>query len=173
MRTTVKYYLILFCAGLLSLMGTVPATAYDTAPRISDREIIESLAELKQGDKNLNRRIDDMNRSLNQRFDAIGKRFDAIDKRFDVMNQSLNQRFDVIDKRFDEMAQSSNKKFDAIDKRFDEMTQNFNQRFEEMHAMILTLFTSVMALVIAMIGYMIWDRKTAQQAFRHHLEQLG
>ena len=149
MRTTVRYkYLILFCAVLLSLMGTVPATAYDTAPRISDREIIESLAELKQGYKNLNRRIDDM-------------------------NQSLNQRFDAIDKRFDEMTQSSNKKFDTIDKRFDEMTQNFNQRFEEMHAMILTLFTSVMALVIAMIGYMIWDRKTAQQPFKHQLQQLG
>ena len=160
MRTTLKYkYLILFCAGVLSLMGIVPATAYDTAPRISDREIIESLAELKQGYKNLNLRIDDMNQSLNQRFDAI-------DKRFDDMNQSLNQRFDVIDKRFDEMTQSSNKKFD-------EMTQNFNQRFEEMHAMILTLFTSVMALVIAMIGYMIWDRKTAQQPFKHQLEQLG
>ena len=28
-----------------------------------------------------------------------------------------------------------------------------------------SLFTSVMALVIAMIGYMIWDRKTAQQPF--------
>ena len=41
MKTTVKYkYLILFCAGLLCLLGTIPAAAYDTAPRISDREIL-------------------------------------------------------------------------------------------------------------------------------------
>ena len=63
------------------------------------------------------------------------------------------------------MTQSTNKKFD-------EMTQNFNQRFKEMHSMILTLFTSVMALVIAMIGYMIWDRKTAQKPFKHQLDHL-
>ena len=132
--------MILFCGGLLWIIGTAPAVAYDTAPRISDREIIESLTELKQGHKSLNQRIDDM-------------------------NQSINQRFDAIDKRFDEMTQSSNKKFD-------EMTQNFNQRFKEMHSMILTLFTSVMALVIAMIGYMIWDRKTAQKPFKHQLDHL-
>ncbi len=110
-------------------MGTMPAMAYDTAPRISDREIIESLAELKQGQK-----------SLNQRFDSLDKRFESIDKRF----ESIDKRFESIDKRF-----------------------------EEMHNLILTLFASVMALVVAMIGYMIWDRKSAQQPFRnqlHHLE---
>ena len=131
---------ILSTVCLLYFLGSVPAMAYDTAPRISDREIIESLTELKQGHKNLHQRIDDM-------------------------NQSLNQRFDSIDKRFDEMAQSTNKKFD-------EMTQNFNQRFEAMHSMILNLFTSVMALVIAMIGYMIWDRKTAQQPFKQQIDRL-
>ena len=42
-----------------------------------------------------------------------------------------------------------------------------------MHSMILTLFTSLMmVLVIAMIGYMIWDRKTAQQPFKHQLDHL-
>ena len=123
MAEKIKYnILILLSVFLLFFGGTMPAMAYDTAPRISDREIIESLAELKQGQK-----------SLNQRFDSLDKRFESIDKRFE-----------------------------SIDK-----------RFEEMHNLILTLFASVMALVVAMIGYMIWDRKTAQQPFRdqlHHLE---
>lgn len=118
-----KYKIIIFLGiFLLYFGGTMPAMAYDTAPRISDREIIESLAELKQGQK-----------SLNQRFDSLDQRFESIDKRFE-----------------------------SIDK-----------RFEEMHNLILTLFASVMALVVAMIGYMIWDRKTAQQPFSnqlHHLE---
>ena len=78
---------ILSTVCLLCFLGTVPAMAYDTAPRISDREIIESLTELKQGHKHLHQRIDDMNQSLNQRFDSI-------DKRFDEMTQNFNQRFE-------------------------------------------------------------------------------
>ena len=34
--------------------------AFDVAPRLTDREIIESLAELKTGQEGLNNRIDDM-----------------------------------------------------------------------------------------------------------------
>ena len=78
---------ILSTVCLLFFLGTVPAMAYDTAPRISDREIIESLTELKQGHKNLHQRIDHMNQSLNQRFDSM-------DKRFDEMTQNFNQRFE-------------------------------------------------------------------------------
>lgn len=140
--------LIILCGLLLLCLGSVPAVAYDTAPRISDREIIESLAELKQGYKSLNQRLDDMNKSVNRRFDAL-------DQRLDEMTRST-------DKKFDEMTRSTNQKFD-------EMNANFNQRFEQMHSMILALFSSVMALVIAMIGYMIWDRKTSQQPFRRRL----
>ncbi|MBW2739546.1 MAG: hypothetical protein JRE64_12015 [Deltaproteobacteria bacterium] len=105
------------------------AYAYETAPRISDREIIESLVELKQGQKNMNQRFEDMN------------------QRFDNMNQSFNQRFE-------------------------NMNQSFNQRFEGMQNLMLALFGSAMAFVLGMLGYIIWDRKTAQQPFKRKLYNL-
>ena len=103
--------------------------AYETAPGISDREIIESLVELKQGQKNINQRFEDMN------------------QRFEDMNQSFNQRFE-------------------------DMNQSFNQRFESMQNLMLALFGSAMAFVLGMLGYIIWDRKTAQQPLKRRLYNL-
>jgi len=56
------------------------AMAVDTAPRISDMEIITQLTELKAGQTALNQRFEDQIKSINQRFEAVDKRFDAVDK---------------------------------------------------------------------------------------------
>ena len=72
---------MLICSALL-----MPNTdAVETAPRITDREIIESLAELKQGQVNLNRRMDDFNR----RFESIDNRFESIENRFDSLQNLI------------------------------------------------------------------------------------
>jgi len=63
---------ILTCfIGVLLAFYALPSAAVETAPRITDREIIESLAELRAGQK-----------VLEQRFDAVDQRFDAVDQRF-------------------------------------------------------------------------------------------
>jgi len=66
--------IVIFCMVLL--FSAAVSHAIEKAERISDREIIESLAELKAGQK------------------AIEERFEAVDKRFDDMNNSINRRFD-------------------------------------------------------------------------------
>ena len=49
-----------------------------TAPRISDREIVERLTRLEEGQKALNQRIDDLRNGMNSRFDEMNKRFDML-----------------------------------------------------------------------------------------------
>jgi hypothetical protein len=71
--------------------------AVDVAPRISDREIVERLARLEEGQKILEKRIDDLRSEMNGRFDAINGRFDATNGRFDA----INGRFDAINGRFE------------------------------------------------------------------------
>jgi hypothetical protein len=71
---------------VLSVFSTpIFAKAVDVAPRISDREIIESLATLKQGQADLTRsidkRFDDLNRSIDKRFEGVDKRFDSVNQR--------------------------------------------------------------------------------------------
>ncbi len=50
---------------------------------LSDREIVERLTKLEEGQKH------------------IDKRFDGVDKRFDDLRSEMNSRFQAIDKRFD------------------------------------------------------------------------
>ncbi len=71
----------------------------EVSPRISDREIVERLTRLEEGQKALEKRIDDLNRRIDDlrsemlsRFEAVDKRFEAVDKRFD----SMEKRFDIL-----------------------------------------------------------------------------
>jgi len=59
--------------------------AVEKAPRISDREIVERLTSLDEGQKNIESRFDDVNR-----------RFDDINSRIDDLRSEMNSRFDTI-----------------------------------------------------------------------------
>lgn len=76
--------LLVFC------LYSLPAFPVDVAPRISDREIIESLAELKAGQKALEERMD-------QRFTTMQQQMDL---RFTTMQEQIDQRFAAVDQRF-------------------------------------------------------------------------
>ncbi|MDQ6963813.1 MAG: hypothetical protein Q9M13_02710 [Mariprofundales bacterium] len=60
----------------LFLLPLAQAVAVEVAPRISDREIIEALADIKAGQQ------------------AINQRFEAVDQRFDDLDQKLSGRID-------------------------------------------------------------------------------
>ncbi len=65
------------------------ALAVERAPRITDREIVERLTRLEEGQKALNKRIDDVN-----------KRFDDVNKRIDDLRAEMNGRFDTLQRMF-------------------------------------------------------------------------
>ncbi len=91
---------------LLSIMLALPAAAVDVAPRISDREIIESLAEIKAGQKALedkmNIRFTAMQEQMDTRFTAMQEQMDT---RFTAMQKQMDQRFASIDQRFEFLQQ--------------------------------------------------------------------
>jgi hypothetical protein len=78
-----------FLTILSALSVLTPVYAVEVAPRISDREIIESLAELKAGQQAINKRIDDLQVSTNRRFDDMNRRFDDMNRRFDTLQWML------------------------------------------------------------------------------------
>ena len=106
----------------------VSAQAVDVAPRISDREIIESLASLKQGQADSERSID--------------KRFDAVDKRFDDLNRNIDKRFDSV-----------------------------NQRITDLQTTILGFSGAMFTLIIAIFGYIAWDRRTVMKPVQERLDK--
>jgi len=80
----------LFLLAIMLFVFPMASYAVEVAPRILDREIIESLAELKAGQVNLNKRLDDLNRSIDKRFEQVDKRFEQIDKRFEDVNRRID-----------------------------------------------------------------------------------
>jgi hypothetical protein len=62
----------------LLLASQVLVLAAEVAPRITDREIVERLARLEEGQKAFNKRFDDLRSEMNGRFEAINGRFDTL-----------------------------------------------------------------------------------------------
>ena len=60
--------------------------AVERTPRISDREIVERLTKLEEGQKNLERRIDNLDKGLNNRIDDLRS---EMNRRFDTMQWML------------------------------------------------------------------------------------
>jgi len=70
---------------LFLLIPKSVALSVEVAPRITDREIVERLARLEEGQKRLdegqkalNKRIDDLRSEMNGRFNSINGRFDTL-----------------------------------------------------------------------------------------------
>ncbi len=93
--------------GLLLVVVAPSVIAVDVAPRISDREIIESLAELKAGQRALEAKMD--------------QRFEAVDQRFNFLEN---------------------------------------------------LLMVIIAGIFGLIGYIVWDRKTALRPVEERLIKL-
>jgi chromosome segregation ATPase len=138
-------------------------------------ENVQRLARLEEGQKAIiarfeavDKRFDSLIREMNQRFEAVDKRFEAVDKRF----EAVDKRFEAVDKQFESLIREMNQRFEALNKRID-LIENHVSRLDN-------YFLTILAAIIGLIAYTIWDRKTAfdavykkiEQLFQDHIEQL-
>jgi hypothetical protein len=91
----IGFSLLWLVSGLLS-----SAAAVEVAPRISDREIIESLAELKAGQKALQQQIEDLKHSTNDLKQSTQQQINDLkqstQQQINDLRQDMNQRFNDI-----------------------------------------------------------------------------
>lgn len=88
---------ILILGSLLVLLS-LPSQSFsvDVAPRITDREIVERLTRLEEGQKALAQRLDDTNRRMEEGFKTLNQRIDDTNRRIDELKQDLGQRIDEL-----------------------------------------------------------------------------
>jgi hypothetical protein len=84
----------------------------------------------------------------------------VMDQRFESVGQARDQRFESVDQRFDAVDQ----RFDAVDQRF----SSLEKRFDFFQNLMLVLIAGVFGL----IGYIVWDRKTALRPVEERLINL-
>ncbi len=152
------------CILVFTLLSATAAFAIETAPRISDREIIEGLADLRATQKvilqqfeDIDRRFEDMGKGIEDRFDGVNKRFELVDKRF----EQIDKRFEQIDKRFEQV----DKRFEQVDKRFEQV----DKRLDDMSATNRMFFGFVMSTLLALFGYIVWDRRTLMKPLEERI----
>ena len=71
------------------IISASPLFAIETAPRISDREIVERLTRLEEGQKTIEMRFDDVNR----RIDDLRSEMNG---RFNDLRSEMNSRFNTL-----------------------------------------------------------------------------
>jgi len=133
----------LFVGLLTCYLFPPPAFSVETAPRITDREIIERLTRLEEGQKTVVQRIDDTNR------------------RIDELNKALSQRID-----------DTNRRIDDTNRRIDELRQDIGQRLEELRQTLLWGPGVTFAGMFALIGFVIWDRRSTLAPTVRQMEGL-
>ena len=88
MRSWFSAVFLLFVLSFASL-----GQAVEVAPRISDREIIEALAELKAGQQALRQQIDDLKQSTQRQIDDLKQ---STQQQLNDFRQDMNQRFNDV-----------------------------------------------------------------------------
>ena len=134
------------------------ALAYTTAPRISDREIIQSLTELKAGQKALNQRIDDVNLRIND-----------LENELRTGQKALNQRINDLDKKLDQRINDLDKKFTQ---RINDLDKKLSQRIDDLIWFGGVMGGGIFMLITALFGYIVWDRRTMMKPMQEKLENL-
>lgn len=71
------------------LLAPMIASAVEKAPRITDKEIVERLTRLEEGQRAINKRIDD----VNKRIDGLER---GLNKRIDDLRAEMNDRFNTL-----------------------------------------------------------------------------
>ena len=140
--------------ALVMIFNIASLQAVEVAPRISDREIIESLAEIKAGQQ------------------AMQQRFEAIDQRFNDMEKRSEQRFTAMEKQNDQRFTSIDHRFTAMEKQNDQRFNSIDQRFSSLESTINTLFSALIMLIVALFGYIAWDRRTALKPLERDMQIL-
>jgi len=79
---------------------------------------------------------------------------ESVDSRFEMMDKMIDERFESMDKSID-------KRFDSIDKRFESMDAKID--------LLAAIFTT---LVVSVIGFAIWDRRTMIRPFETKVKAI-
>ncbi len=85
----------------------------------------------------IKKEIKDMEKRLEKRFEDMEKRFEDMEKRLEKRFEDMEKRFEDMEKRFEDME----KRFEDMEKRFDDMEKRFDDMEDKLseHERLITL----------------------------------
>ena len=138
---------ILYVIILFQLVIPGALLALEPAPDITDREVVEKLAKIEAGQQSLNHRISDLRSEMKSGQEALRSEMksgqEALRSEMKSGQEALNKRLDDLSKRLDD---SNNT--------------------------MLVLFGSIITLIVALFGYIAWDRRTMMKPVLERVERI-
>jgi ABC-type multidrug transport system fused ATPase/permease subunit len=155
MRTTLQVFLALLLWSLPSLGLAQPR---ETA--VNNREVVERLTRLEEGQKALAQRLEEVNLNLGKRIEEVNANLSkhieevnaSLNRRIDDLRAEMLQRFEQVDKRFEDVS----KRFEDVSKRFEDVSGRFNDVMTMLQIIVSTLVALVLA--IAGAGLVMWRK---------------
>jgi len=142
------------------LQVALPATVFavETAPRISDREITEKLARLEAGQEALRSEMKSGQEALRS---EMKSGYEALSVRISDLREEMKSGQEALRA---EMKSGQ----EALGKRLDDLSG----RQADTNATMLVLFSSLIALIVALFGYILWDRWTMMKPVAEKLHRF-
>ncbi len=151
--------LVLFPIVSILMLWNTPAFAVEVAPRISDREIVESLTEVRGDIKGLGERLDAVDKGLNKRIDDLRSEIKGdikgLEGRLDAVDKGLNKRIDDLR---DGLRSEMNGRFEEVNHRFDTLQWT------------LGLFITIALVILGFVLRMQWQMHRRQTRMETVLE---
>lgn len=144
---------VLFACLLWFVSVSPMALAFETAKPLTDRELIERLTRLEEGQNTLRAEIRANSEAIAQLRADMNVQFSRIDAQF----SRIDTQFSRIDAQFSRM---------------DAQFGRFEERFAQMQQLLLGIVAAFAAIVAVTIGFAIWDRRSMIRPFEDKMKKV-
>ncbi len=141
---------------IFAMFATINIFAVDVAPRISDKEIVQNLADIKSEFKMVYGTIDNLRKEIKSEFKVV---YAQIDNNFKTLNQKIDTKIDALDKKIDtkidglrnELKAQMNGNKKELQAQMKGNKDELNGKFNLMIGILLAMFTTSFGVLCSFI----------------------
>jgi len=94
------------------------------------------------------------------------------EQKVESLRKEMNTRFEALETKMDTRFEAMDTRFEALETKMDTRFNSQQQQIDDLKTMFFWGFGIMITLMIFMMGYMIWDRRTAMNPVREKVERL-
>ncbi len=130
---------------LFAVFANCNLFAVDVAPRISDKEIVQNLADIKSEFKMVYGTIDNLRKEIKSEFKVVYAEFKTVYSEIDNLEKNIDLKFDKVYAQMEGNKNELNTKFDA---KFDGLSGKFDLMINILWAVLASAVSLIIGLLI-------------------------
>ncbi len=98
----------------------------------------------------------------------VEEKLSVLEEKMDTKFEAVNVKIESLEKRFDKRFEQVDNRFEQVDNRFD----HFDKRMDQQMNLFFWGFGVMITFMFFMLGYIIWDRRTALYPVKEKADTL-